>query len=64
MLRTGQIATPPIEAADGAWFESRTVTKPVGPKTPTHRPPWNANGLPAGATQKVTPADKRKTQGY
>lgn len=51
MLRTGQIAAPPIEVADGAWFESRTVTKPVGPKTPTHRPPWNANGLPTGATQ-------------
>jgi len=22
------------------------------PKVPTHRPPWNANGLPAGATQR------------
>ncbi|MBH1556625.1 hypothetical protein I5U56_14895 [Stenotrophomonas maltophilia] len=51
MLRTGQTAAPPIKAADDAWFESRTVTKPVGPKTPTHRPPLNANGLPTGATQ-------------
>ncbi|WP_230078970.1 hypothetical protein, partial [Stenotrophomonas maltophilia] len=27
------------------------------------RPPWNANGLPADATQRVTPAGKAHTAG-
>ena len=48
-------APPLTKAADGTCVETGgrvIVTGGCACAHPTHRPPWNANGLPAGATQR------------